>query len=179
MQYYNSELYIWRLKWRAISTCLIGIFSILAFLRVPKTLFFWPSVLCRAHIMITWYWFLLEICATAIVTPDSTFSHWNVHSAPAKKQPTCFVFWSWSLSLKFHLLLPFLFFQQKERFNEWRPFIQQHSFLLETAQHLKLQAQTGVKRIVASNGLWKLLFPLCSKKFYEFHTVLSQRDFPE
>lgn len=156
-----------------------GNFSILAFLRVPKTLFFWPSVLCRARIMITWYWFLLEICATAIVTSDSTFSHWNVHSAPAEKQPTCFVFWSWSLSLKFHLLLHFLFLQQKERFNEWTPFIQQHSFLLETAQHPKLQAQTGGQTL--SNKWWalKAFISTLLKKFYELHTVLSQWDFSE
>lgn len=73
---------------------------------------------------------------------------------PAKKQPVCFVFWSWSLSLKFSLLLHFIFYQQEARFRKRTLFFWWWYILSEFAQHLKLQAET-VGQILSSN-CWAL-----------------------
>lgn len=130
----------------------------------PEALLLWPSVPSIVFLMII----LLLIPSWDVF--HSNYDLWLpifplkcICFIPAKKQPTCFVFWSSSLSLKFSLLLHFIFYQQGARFRKrmllfWWCYIPS-----KFAQHLKLQTET-VGQIHSSNR-WALksLFPLYKK----------------
>lgn len=94
-----------------------------------------------------------------------SISHWNVYGILLlRNNPHVFVFWRESLTLKFPLLLHFIFYQQEAKFRTRTLFFWWWDSLSEFAQHLKLQAETGVKYIAATAELWKAFFRFAKKK---------------
>lgn len=121
-----------------------------------------------------WYWFHLEMCSTAVVTSDFPVSHWNVYVSLLLRSNPRFVFWRWSLSLKFSLLFYTLYFISKRQ-GSGREHCSFGGGILYPSLHniWNCRLKHWVKYIVATAGLWKAFFHF-TKKFCKTHAVLSQ-----